>query len=310
MYNNYFGKGWRQYLPFIGMLPALLLYILFGVGPSLFTAFFSFTNISGVPNTPWNFVGFDNYSQFFSLTGTGRDNIGVMGRTAIFCIAVTFIQNGVALFMAALVNARPKGHSFYRSLFFMPTVLGVAIIGLTWTLLLNPLDGPVQKLWGLFGQSSDFLGSRTDAFPWVIFVQIWQNMGFSLVIFLAGLQSVSKDCLEAAEIDGANRWQRFRFVTYPLLASSVTVNVLLSIIGSLQSYQLIYVLTGGQFETSTLAFQVFRLAFQGSNSGGGLSRVFQVQQGYAASIAMVQFVFILLVALAAQWYLRRKETQI
>src|SRR5438105_14695687 len=100
------------------MLPALTLYIMFGVGPSLFTALFSFTNISGVPNTPWNFVGFDNYASFFSLSGTGRDNVDVLGRTAIFCLAVTVIQNGVALFMAMLVNSRPRGHLFYRAVFF------------------------------------------------------------------------------------------------------------------------------------------------------------------------------------------------
>ncbi|MDB5081633.1 MAG: sugar transporter permease [Chloroflexi bacterium] len=310
MYNYYFGRGWKRYLPYLGMFPALALYLIFGVGPSFFTALFSFTNISGVPNTPWNWVGFDNYASFFSLSGAGRDNLGVLTRTIIFCIAVTLIQNGVALFMAVLVNSRPLGHLFFRSLFFMPTILGVTIIGLIWNLLFNPLEGPIQKLWNVFGQSSEFLGSPSSAFPLVIFVQIWQNMGFSLVIFLAGLQSISRDWLDAARVDGASPWQTFRHVTFPLLSSSVTTNVLLAIIGSLQTYQLIYVLTGGQFETSTLALQVFKIGFQGSISGGGLSRVSQVQQGYAASIAMIQFAFILVVALGSQWYLRRRETQI
>ena len=310
MYNYYFGKGWNRWLPYLGMVPALALYLIFGVGPSLFTAVFSFTNVSGVPNTPWKWVGFDNYIQFFSFGGTGRDSLALLGRTAIFCLAVTLIQNAVALFLAILLNSRPVGHLFYRSLIFMPTVLGVTIIGIIWNLLFNPLDGPIHKLLGLFGQSSDFLGSPVTAFPLVIFVQIWQNLGFSMVIFLAGLQSISKDWYDAAEIDGANRWQLFRYVTYPLLSSSVTINVLLAIIGSLQTYQLIIVLTGGQFQTSTLALQVFQIGFSGSTSGGGLSRVSQIQQGYAAMIAMVQFVFILIVTLISQWYLRRRETQL
>jgi raffinose/stachyose/melibiose transport system permease protein len=309
VYNYYFGNGWKRWLPYIGLIPALGLYLLFGVGPSVFTAIFSFTNISGVPNTPWKWVGFDNYAQFFSLSGTGRDNLGLLWRTLVFCLAVTVLQNGVALFVALLVNSRPVGHLFYRALFFMPTVLGVTIIGLTWNLIFY-LDGPAAKLWEFFGMRSDFLGSRSSAFGFVIFVQIWQNMGFSLVIFLAGLQAISRDWLEAAEIDGANRFQMLRHVIYPLLAPSLTINVLLAIIGSLQTYQLIFVLTGGQFDTDTLAYQVFRLGFQGGTSGGGLSRVSQVQQGYAASIAMVQFVFVLIVTLIAQRYLRRRETDL
>jgi raffinose/stachyose/melibiose transport system permease protein len=307
VYNYYFGKGWKKTLPYLGLLPALILYLLFGVGPSLFTAIFSFTNISGVPNTPWKWIGLDNYAQFFSLGGTGRDSLALLGRTAIFCAAVTLVQNALALFLALLLNSRPKGHLVYRALFFMPTILGVTIIGLTWNLLFNPLDGPIQKLLGIFGQSSNFLGSPATAFPLVIFVQIWQNLGFSLVIFLAGLQAISKECIEAAQVDGATRWQLFRYVIYPLLAASVTINVLLAIIGSLQTYQLILVLTGGQFQTSTLAYQVFRFGFGsgavGSGSGG-------IQQGYAAMIAMVQFVFILVITLISQWYLRRRETQI
>lgn len=310
MYNFYFGRGWKKWLPYVGLFPALALYIVFGVGPALFTAVFSFTNVSGVPNTPWQWVGFDNYIQFFSFGGTGRDSLAVLGRTVIFCLAVTIIQNAIALFVALLLNSRPIGHLFYRSLFFMPTVLGVAIIGLVWNLLFNPLDGPLQKLLGLFGQSSDFLGSPSTAFPLVIFVQIWQNMGFSMVIFLAGLQAISQDWYDAAKIDGAGRWQIFRYVTFPLLSSSVTTNVLLAIIGSLQTYQLIVVLTGGQFQTSTLALQVFQIGFSGSTSGGGLSRVSQIQQGYAAMVSMVQFAFILIVTLITQWYLRRRETQI
>ena len=310
MYNNYFGKGRLKYLPYVGMAPALILYILFGIGPSLATAFFSLTNITAVSNAPWNWVGLQNYIDLLGPGGSSRDTYETLGRTAVFCIAVTFIQNGLALFLAVLLNSRPKGHLFFRSLFFMPTVLGVTIIGLIWTLFFY-IGGPADSLLTSLGINTSFFGDNNSAFFWVIFVQIWQNVGCSMVIFLAGLQTISRELYEAATIDGGNPWQLFRFITYPLLASSVTINALLAIIGSLQTYQLIYVLTNGAHNTSTLAFQIFSVGFGGGGNGSsGLGQSSGNTQGYASAISMVQFLFILIVTLISQWYLRRRENRL
>lgn len=289
------------------MAPALLLYLLFGLGPSLATTVFSFTSISGVTGAPWDWVGFQNYVDFLGPSGSSRDNYATLGRTAIFCVAVTIIQNALSLLLAVLLNSRPKGHLFFRSLFFLPTVLGVTIIGLVWTLFFY-IGGPADTVFTALGINTSFLGDNNSAFYWVIFIQIWSSMGFSMIIFLAGLQTISKELYDAGRIDGANKWTLFRFVTFPLISSSVTINVLLAIIGSLQVYQLIYVLTGGQHNTSTLAFQIFSTAFGGAASTSGYN--VSTTQGYAAAIAMVQFVFVLLVALISQWYLRRRETQV
>ncbi|HEX2911736.1 MAG TPA: sugar ABC transporter permease [Chloroflexia bacterium] len=307
MTNNYFGKGWLRFWPYIGMAPALLLYLLFGLGPSLATAVFSLTNITGVTGAPWDWVGLQNYVDFLGPSGGSRDNYASLGRTAIFCISVTLIQNGLSLLLAILLNSRLKGHLFFRSLFFMPTVLGVTIIGLIWTLFFY-IGGPADVIFTAMGINTSFLGDNNSAFFWVIFIQIWQNLGFSMVIFMAGLQTISKELYEAGRIDGASRWALFRYVTFPLLSSSVTINVLLAVIGSLQTYQLIYVLTSGQHNTSTLAYQIFNAGFGGNISTAGYN--VSATQGYAAAIAMVQFVFVLIVTLITQWYLRRRETQL
>jgi raffinose/stachyose/melibiose transport system permease protein len=281
------------------MAVGMLLYIMFGFGPSLATVVFSFTNISGVPDAAWSFIGLANYKEFFSeLTLPDSDVLGALQRTLIFSAAVTSIQNALSLLIASLLNARIRGRLVVRALVFMPTVLGVTVIGLMWTLVFNPLGGPAEKLLNLFGASSSFFGDYTWAFPLCIAIQIWSAMGFSTVIYLAGLQTIPNDLREAAGIDGANGWQAYRSVVFPLLAPTVTVNVLLAIIGSLQTWQIIYILTNGQQNTSVLGLAIFQTGFTGT-----------LRQGYAACVSMIQFALVLVIALVFQVYLRRREVQ-
>lgn len=303
----HFGRGKAKLIPYALLFPGLGLFLLISVGPSIATAIFSFTDISGVPGTPWNWVWLDNYKEFFFLGVGVRDNLAPFFRTLIFCFYVTTIQTIVSLGVAILLNKGLRGTKFFRALFFIPVILGVTIQGLIWNLFLYPLDGPAQTILQLFGTHSDFLGSPQTAFSWVIFVQIWANMGYSMVIFLAGLQSVPRDLIEAGLIDGANSWQSFRYITFPLISATFTSNVLIAIIGSLQSWALLLVLTGGQFETSLLGYQIFRIAFGGSATSGGGSSAGTLRQGYAAAISMVQFFMILAITLISRFYLNRRE---
>jgi raffinose/stachyose/melibiose transport system permease protein len=114
----------------------------------------------------------------------------------------------------------------------MPIALGVTIIGLIWILFFNPQQGQAASLFGAFGVHSAFFGADNWAMPLVIFVQIWQNAGFSTLVFIGGLRAINPSIYEAAEIDGITGWQRLRRITFPLLAPSVTVNVLLAVVGS------------------------------------------------------------------------------
>ena len=281
----------------LGMTPAILFYLVMGLGPSLATFILSFTDIRGVPGIPWKFIGLDNYREFF-VQQSQRDLMQVIMNTIKFCVLVTFIQNLVALPIAlALNNKMIKGRSFYRAVIFLPVVLGVLVTSLTWLAVLNPMDGPAAKLIGLFGVTSGFFTSTSLALPLVIFCQIWMAMGYSVVINLAGLQSIPVELYEAGEIDGATDWKVFRFITFPMLWHTINSNLLLAVIGSLQSFQIILFTTGGKnMATQTMAARVIFWGFN-LNSGSGAGAI---RQGFGATWAMVLFVFILIATLIYQ----------
>jgi len=306
--NQYlFGRGRARWLPFLLLIPGLLAYIIIALGPSIATSVFSLTDATGVPNIPVNWIGLENYNEFLFRGLASRDNLDALTRTLIFMIAVTTIQFTLGLVVALLLNQGLKGTRFFRTLFFMPVILGVAIQGLIWSLFLYPQGGPMANFLGLFGVQSEFLGGQpNEAFFWVIFVQIWANMGITMVIFLAGLQTVPAELYEVAEIDGANGWQRFRNVTWPLITPVVNTNLLLNIIGSLQAWQLFLVLTGYKAGTQVLGYLVFAEGF--GQTTGSVSSSFR--QGYAAAASMVLFALVLLIGLTAQYLLNRREQRL
>ena len=308
MSTYHFGRGWARWVPYLLLLPGFLFYLLLALGPSFATSIYSFTNASGLPGASVQWVGWENYREFLLLGLAARDNIDSLLRTLQFCFFVTIIQTVVGLGLALLLDQRLRGSHFFRLLYFLPVILGVTIQGLIWSLFHYPLDGPLQKVIGLFGTHSEFLGAPPDtAFNWVIFVQIWANLGITIVIFLAGLQTISGEILEAAKIDGASGWQIFRHITFPLLTPSLNTNLILAIIGSLQSWQLLLVLLGIRNGTQVLNLTVYAIAF-GRQSGNPTSAA--MRQGYGAAVSMVLFILVLGIGLTAQYLLRRREEHI
>ncbi|MGO4601986.1 carbohydrate ABC transporter permease [Terrabacter sp. 2YAF2] len=278
------------------------LIVVFSLVPAVGILAVSFTDIRSLPFLPVSFVGLENYATFFSSAQLGY-NLNALRNTLVFAVSVTLLQNVLALFIAVLLNQRLRGRNFARAVVFLPTILGVTIIGLVFSLIFNPSGGPAASVWGWFGASSAFFGDPALAMPLVIGISVWSGLGVAVVIYLAGLQAIPPELYEVASIDGASSWQRLRYVTTPLLAPSITANTLLSLIGALQSYQLIYVLTGPiNPATQVLSLAIFTQGFGGAQGGTALS------QGYAAAISMVQFVIVMIVSLATLVYLRRKET--
>ncbi len=305
--NYYFGRGRSKWIPYILLIPGLFFYIFIALGPSLATGVYSFTDANGIPNSPVNWIGLANYREFLLLGQAARDNIDALGRTLLFCFSVTIIQFTLGLLVAMLLNQRLKGTNFFRTLFFMPVILGVVIQGLIWTLFLYPLGGPLDKFLALFGAHSEFLGGApAEGFMWVIVVQIWANLGITMVIFLAGLQTIPAELVEAAKIDGASSWQVFSNVTWPLLTPSVNTNLLLNIIGSLQAWQLFLVLLGYKNGTQVLGYIIYAQGF-GQTSG---STTTTFRQGYAAAASIVLFLLVLAIGLVTQYILRRREERI
>ena len=299
MRHNIFGSVMA---PRLGFLIPFVFIAIFSLIPAVATLVLSFTDLSVEPDIPIHWVGLDNYLDFFS-GAQSSDALVALGHTIIFAVAVSVILNVLALLVAVLLNRASRFAVFTRSIVFMPTVLGVTVVGLLWSLFFNPIGGPAQTFVGLFGVRSSFFGDPHLALGLCIFVQIWMSVGYSSLIYTSGLQAVPEELYEAASIDGANAWQRLRLVTVPMIAPAITANVLIAIIGSLQSYQLIYVLTGLQNQaTSVLSLLLFKIGF---GLGGSAQ-----SQGFASAVSIVQFILVAIVALVAYSYLRRRENQL
>jgi raffinose/stachyose/melibiose transport system permease protein len=285
----------RRFIPWLSIALPALGWLTFGLYPSFATIYYSLTQYSGLPGTALDFCGFCNYKDAFT---TLLPQVGDTVRITIeFAAGVTVIQNVVALALALLLNREGRMFGFYQALIFMPEILSVTVVGAIFSLLFDPFSGPIEPLWrAVFHNTSAFFGSYYLALPLVIAVQIWMFTGYSMLIYIAGLRNIPSDLYEAAAIDGANRWQAFLRVTWPLLASATTVNIFLAVIGSLSEYALTLVLTNGKFGTLTVGLYMFQSAF-GQNS----------QLGYGSMLAMLQFFITVIVGGSVLILLRRRE---
>ncbi len=304
MTQNYlFSRGWRAYTPLFLLVPGVFFYFLIALGPSMATAVYSFTDATGLKGLPINWVGFDNYNEFLFEGAASRDNMAALRRTLIFAFFVTTVQFTLGLILAVLLNQHIRGRLFFRTLFFMPVFLGVVIQGLMWKLFLLPGRGPMAEAFSAIGLEfgEGLQGAPQEAFIWVIVVQIWANVGITMVIFLAGMQTIPSDLYEAARIDGAGGWQLFKNVTWPMLTPAVNTNFLLNVIGSLQAWQLFLVLTGYKPGTQVLGYLIFAEGF-GQTGGAGSFR-----QGFAAAASIVLFLLVLVLGMAANWFVTWRE---
>ncbi|CAM4226552.1 raffinose/stachyose/melibiose transport system permease protein [Paenibacillus endophyticus] len=291
-------KTYRSWAPWMAILPALILFFIFKIYPALGTLFFSMTDFNGnIDHFKW--VGLKNYKN--ALTINFDDLMNAIKVSFTFAFFTTVIQNIVGVALAVLVNLKIRGKNVYRSILFMPNVLGVVIIGLVWTLIFDPYSGPMNQILSLFGTSSSMLGDSKLALPIVIFVQVWTSVGYAMILYLAGLQGISQDIYEAGSVDGAVGWKSFRYLTLPLLQPIIGINILLSIIGSLRVFDLIMILTnGGPDEaTMTLGMFVFKTIFDSSGT-----------QGYASALGIIHFLVIAVVVVIVQTYMRRREEKL
>jgi raffinose/stachyose/melibiose transport system permease protein len=283
--------------PYVCLAPALIVFFLLEIVPAFATSIFALTDYTGLPGAPINWVGLENYKSL--LAGQQTFLLRALWVTAIFSLAVTVVQNGLAILIAWLLNAKLRGQIAVRSIVFLPVVLGATVNGLTWYVMYHPLNGPVTMVLQQFGIRANLLGTPSTALWAVIWVQIWANLGFSMMVFLAGMQAIPAEVYEAGKIDGTSPWSAFRHLTIPLLAPSITINVLLAIIGTITGFELIFVLTDGgpALASQTLGMWVFNQAFFSNIR----------LPGFASAIAMVQFAIVFVIAMVMQYYLRRRE---
>lgn len=278
--------------------PALLVYAVVVLYPSGAGVVYAFTDWTGIGD--WSFIGFDNFTKLWSDEAAR----GSLVNTLLLTIAIVVVQNGIGLLLALGVHARIKSRSLLRVIFFAPAVVSPVMVAFLWKYVYNP--NPDEGLNGLLGAvglgswRQDWLGNPDLALWSVAFMVVWQFAGYSMVIFLAGLESVPDNLLEAAMIDGAGRWQRFRHVTWPLLAPAVTVNIMLSTIGGLKLFDQVYAATNGGpgYASETLSTVLYKQAFVFGN------------YGYSTAIALVLALFVAAVSLVQVHLLRGREVAV
>ena len=229
------------------------------------------------------FVGLANYLE---LIGDERfwNAIRV---TAIYTLVSVPVQVVLALAIAVALNERLRGRAILRSVYFFPVISSLAIMAIVWSFLLDPNVGPIADWMRDLGlRRADWLRNPALALPAVIFVGVWKNLGFNMVIVLAGLQGIAREYYEAASIDGAGRWQRFRHITLPGLRHTLLFVAVISVIASLQVFDQVYVMTRGGplFSTETLVTYMFHQGFD------------LFRMGYASALAWVLFLLILAVS--------------
>lgn len=251
-------------------VPALVFYGFAVVVPSIRGGVLAFTNWDGLSQN-WDFVGLDNFVRIF----TTSSSLEALKMTLIFALAITILQNGIGLLLALGVNTGLKSRNILRVILFAPVVITPVVVAYLWKFMLTP-QGPVNGILGAIGLGDiapSWLGDPTFAAISVIMVVVWQHAGYSMVIYLAGLQSVPQELLEAAAIDGAGAWRRFWSVVWPLLAPATTINIMLTIIGGLKMFTEVFVLTGGGpgGATETLSTLLYKSAFSFNQFGYGIA---------------------------------------
>jgi raffinose/stachyose/melibiose transport system permease protein len=252
------------------LAPALIVYCLFAVYPMMNVFVLSFMRWNGLSSTA-GFVGLDNYVQVF----TADPVFWIAARNTVLWTAMSVVFPPLIGFLLALgLNQNIPGRALLRALYYLPVVIAPIAVATMWRWMYDPFFGlfnATLTALGLDGLIQDWLGDRNVALYSMFVAYVWQTVGFSLVLFLAGLQNVSPTLVEASRVDGANRWQTFRHVTLLALRPSITIVLILSIINSLKAFDIVYGMTQGGPAQSTqmLALWAFTQAMQLGDFGRG-----------------------------------------
>jgi len=288
----------RRGLTIAGFLaPAMILFVALVLAPIVVAAYISLYKWNGY-GWPDNFVGFDNFKLLFDLP-LFRDDLF---RGLLIVVLSLCVQLPLALGLALLLNQKIRGRAVYRLLFFAPYVLSEVITAVLFSSVLSPTTGLLNLILRKAGGSSLeqlWLGNPRIVMYTVFVVITWKYFGFHMIILLAGRQGIPDELGEAAAIDGASTWQTFRRVTLPLLGPTIRVSVFLSVIGSLQLFDLVWVMTnGGPTNASeTMAITMFKYGFV------------RHQLGYAMSISIAMFTISMVFALLYQRFALRRDLQ-
>lgn len=266
-----------KFTPWLFLLPTLIGLLVFRLIPIVWALVLSLTrwNLLGSPT----FIGIQNYIEAFNDTLF----LQTVSNTVQFSIIYVFGSMILGLLLAVLINIKIKGIEFFRAIIYLPVITSAVAVGIVWNWILGPNLGLVHKIFDYFNLTAPYwIGDPKIALKTVASVQVWKMAGYYMILFLAGLQGISSETIEAATVDGANPRQRFFKIILPMLSPTVFFVLTVAIIDSFKNFELIYAMTKGgpQNSTNTLVYSVYLNAFE----------YFRI--GYASSVAFVLLIFV------------------
>lgn len=289
-------------------LPALLVYGLFVVYPLFAALSYSFYSWQGF--TKGAFIGLENFRKLFVTEPFSGLFWNALQHNILYFVIEMIVQNGIAFLLAYALYKRIRGTEFFKIAFFLPRLLSVIVVGFLWKLILNPNFGALNKFLDSLGLSSwkhAWLGEPETALISIILVNCWFGIGFATLIFLAGLQNIPAELVEAAKLDGATGWTLLRKIIVPLVMPSITIMTVLTFIQSFEAFELVYAMQGSMgepyYSTDTLAVYFYRLAF-GSGSSADSSAL-----GLGSALAVVLFAMIAIITSILMKFMRRFEVE-
>ena len=278
------------------LAPALIILVVFVAWPMLSALRLSFTDASGFGQE--EYVGLDNYVRVF----TDPDVLQALGNTAYYALLFTPTAIVAALLLALLVNHRRlPGRGAFRTALFLPFIVSLAVAAFAWSYLLDPQIGLLNHWLRVFGiQLGNVLQDPSLAMPTVALVAVWKSFGFYLVIFIAGLQEIPSSLYEAARVDGATAWQRFRHITLPMLSNTLAFVMIVALIAALQAFDQIYVMTGGgpYGTTQTVVMEIYTSGFK------------KLELGFASALSYVLLLITLMLSLVQFRFFSRREKDV
>ncbi|MBC9712775.1 sugar ABC transporter permease [Streptomyces sp. TRM66268-LWL] len=288
-------KDWLTAVSFT--LPALLLFGALVLAPILYALYVSLFNWGGF-GSPEDYTGLDNYTRLID----DPVFLGDLWRGLLLVLFSIVVQLPFALAMAVALNQKLRGRAVYRMLFFAPYVLSEVITGVLFSMIFAPDDGLADRFLGsigLDGLGGLWFADQDTVLPTLFLVMTWKYFGFHMMLYLAGLQNIPHELYEAARIDGASAWHRFRYITLPLLGPTVRISAFLSVIGAIQLFDLVWVISQGgpDHASETMAITLFQFGFK------------RYQIGYASAISIALFLISLVFALAYQRFVLRRDTE-
>ncbi len=283
---------------YLFVIPAFVLFFTFWVIPVFQLFYYSVTNFNGI-NYNYKFVGFQNYITLLK-EGTLINSIK---NTLIYALLIVTGSNLLGLVLALALNVKIRGKGFFRTAAYIPALFSAIVTGFIWSYVYMPESGMIASLLsmiGLDGAAFNVLGNYKTALFAIAVVEIWKGFGSTMIIYLAGLQTIDESLVEAGKIDGCSEWQLIRNIKLPLISATITINLILSVIGGLKAFDYAFLMTNGGpgKSTNTLMFTIYRIAFNDQ------------MMGKASAFSVVSFIVIITITILMLIFMNKREVEL